>query len=235
MHGVQSLDPSRRREPLAYYTREGPIGQVIAGFRPDALRSVGVVGLGAGALAGYSREGQTWTFFEIDPVVVRLARDSGQFTYLADSPARVEVIVGDARTSMARLDRTYDLLVLDAFSSDAVPAHLLTREALQIYLSRLRPRGILAFHVSNRFLRLRQLFAALAPDAGLVHVRKTDLIREANADWTGRLPSEWVLLARSADDLRALSLDDGWAPTADPPVHVWTDDYSNLLALFRWR
>jgi hypothetical protein len=235
MHGVQSLDPARAREPLAYYSRSGPIGQVFEGLRGEAPQSVAVVGLGAGALAGYARAGQMWTFFEIDPKVVRLARDAGYFTYLRDAPATVDVVVGDARTSIARLDRSYDLIVLDAFSSDAVPVHLLTREATQLYLSRLNRGGILAFHISNRFLRLRRLFAALAADASLAHMTQIDLKREAVAEWTGRLPSEWVLLARSYDDFRALKLDERWAPIGDAPVRVWTDDYSNLLSVFRWR
>lgn len=235
MHGVQSLDPERRREPLAYYSRGGPIGQVFEGHPGDGPRDVAVVGLGAGALAGFAREGQAWTFFEIDPAVVRLARDAGHFTYLTDAPATIDVVVGDARTSLAETARAYDLIILDAFSSDAVPVHLLTREALQLYLSRLKPGGVLAFHVSNRFLRLRHLFAALTSDAGLAHLRQADLRREPTESWTGRLPSEWILLARSRDDLRALALDDRWAPIVDAPTRVWTDDYSNVLTLLRWR
>jgi predicted membrane-bound spermidine synthase len=238
MHGVQSLDPARSSEPLAYYTTAGPIGQVFDGMRGGRPRSVAVVGLGAGALAGYARAGQEWTFFEIDPTVVRLARDAGYFSYLASAPSRIDVVVGDARTSMARLDRTYDLIVLDAFSSDAVPVHLLTREALQLYLSRLSDGGVLAFHISNRYVRLRRLFSALARDAGLAHVIQID--RQLDPDsrlssWTGGLPSDWVLLARTRADLAALHLDERWMPIADSPVRVWTDDYSNLLALFRWR
>ncbi len=238
MHGVQSLDPARAREPLAYYTTRGPIGQVFDGMRAPRPRSVAVVGLGAGALAGYAQAGQDWTFFEIDPTVVRLARDAGYFTYLASAPSRIDVVVGDARTSLARMDTRFDLIVLDAFSSDAVPVHLLTREALQLYLSRLSDGGVLAFHISNRYVRLRRLFSALARDAGLAHVIQID--RQLDPDsrlstWTGGLPSDWVLLARTRDDLAALHLDERWLPIADSPVRVWTDDYSNLLALFRWR
>ncbi len=235
MHGVQSLDPARARTPLAYYTREGPIGQVFAGFKGGRPRSVAVVGLGAGALAAYAGDGQHWTFFEIDPAVVSLARDAGYFSYLKDAPARMDVVLGDARTSLATLDRTYDLIVLDAFSSDAVPVHLLTREAIGLYLSRLEPGGLLAFHVSNRYLRLRQLFVALSRDAGLAHLKQIDTNREPTGTWSGRLPSDWILLARSREDFAALALDDRWTPLTDQPVRVWTDDYSNVLALFRWR
>lgn len=235
MHGVQSLDPARARTPLAYYTREGPIGQVFTGFRGGRPRSVAVVGLGAGALAGYARQDQHWTFFEIDPAVVSLARDAGYFSYLKDAPARMDVVLGDARTSLTMLDRKYDLIVLDAFSSDAVPVHLLTREAIGLYLSRLEPGGLLAFHVSNRYLRLRQLFVALSRDAGLAHLKQIDTSREPAGTWSGRLPSDWILLARSREDFAALALDDRWTPLTDAPVRVWTDDYSNVLALFRWR
>jgi SAM-dependent methyltransferase len=194
-----------------------------------------VVGLGAGALAAYAGDGQHWTFFEIDPAVVSLARDAGYFSYLKDAPARVDVVLGDARTSLAALDRRYDLIVLDAFSSDAVPVHLLTREAIDLYLSRLEPGGLLAFHVSNRYLRLRQLFVALSRDAGLAHLKQIDTSREQPGTWSGRLPSDWILLARSREDFAALALDDRWTPLTDQPVRVWTDDYSNVLALFRWR
>lgn len=235
LHGVQSLDPAKAGDPQAYYTREGPAGQVFDALAAGQPRSVAVVGLGAGAMAALARPGDTWTFFEIDPAVVRLARDAGYFTYLRDARGSVDVVVGDARLSLARTDRTFDIIVLDAFSSDAVPVHLLTREALQLYLSRLRPGGVLAFHASSRFLRLRPVFAALARDAGLADLREFDKRDERQSAWSGWTPSEWVLLARSRDDFRALASDSRWGPIEDAPAAVWTDDYSNVLAALRWR
>jgi len=236
LHGVQSLDPARAREPLAYYTRTGPAGQLFETHRATT-KSVGLVGLGAGALAALSEPGQRWTFYEIDPAVVHLARDAGYFSYLRDAPGRVDVVVGDARLSLARdTNRRFDILVLDAFSSDAVPVHLLTREALQLYLARLNPHGVMAFHASSRFVALRRELLALASDAGLAHLRLLDTRKDDRKEsWTGWTPSEWVLMARNVADFGAIADDDRWGTIPDEPARVWTDDYSNLLALFRWR
>lgn len=235
LHGVQSLDPEKAGEPQAYYTREGPAGQVFQSVGAVGGRFVAVVGLGAGALAAMAQPGDVWTFFEIDPVVVRLAQDAGYFTYLRDAAGTVDVVVGDARLSLARMDQRFDVIVLDAFSSDAVPVHLLTREAIQLYLSRLEPGGVLVFHASSRFLRLRPVFAALAQDAGLAHLREFDRRDERQSEWSGWTPSEWVLLARSRDDFGPLAADARWGPIEDAPARVWTDDYANVMAAFRWR
>ncbi|MEI6666813.1 MAG: fused MFS/spermidine synthase [Acidobacteriota bacterium] len=237
LHGVQSLEPGRSREPLAYYTRSGPVGELLATRRRVGPRSVGLVGLGAGAIAAFSQPGETWTFYEIDPIVVRLARDAGYFSYLRDAPGRVDVVVGDARLSLARhATPRFDILVLDAFSSDAVPVHLLTREAIQLYLSKLNQGGVLAFHSSSRFLTLRRELLALANDAGLSHLRWLDTHKpDTKEHWTGWTPSEWVLMARNREDFAPLTADDRWGVIPDEPARVWTDDYSNLLALFRWR
>jgi SAM-dependent methyltransferase len=236
LHGAQSLDPAKAKEPEAYYTRSGPAGQVFDTLAGRAGQSVGVVGLGAGALASYAKPGQSWTFYEIDPVVVHLARDAGFFSFLKDAAVPVRVVVGDARLSLAaEPDRRFDLLVLDAFSSDAVPVHLLTREAVRLYLAKLKPGGVLVFHASSRFLRLRREFLALATDARLVHLRQLDLRNERHSEWSGWTPSEWVVLAREHEDLGALASDSRWGKIGEPAAHVWTDDYSNLLALFRWR
>src|SRR5439155_6829326 len=147
VHGRQSVEPDRRREPLTYYHPTGPIGQVFAAFSGAAAKSqVGVVGLGTGSLAAYGASGQQFTYYEIDPAVDRLAHDTRYFTFVHDSPARVEVILGDARLTLADAPpRQYGLLVIDAFSSDAIPLHLLTREALQLYLDKLADDGLLAF------------------------------------------------------------------------------------------
>ena len=236
LHGVQSLDANKAREPLAYYTRGGPAGQLFGALGHGPGKSIAVVGLGAGALASFGELGQTWTFFEIDPMVVHLARDAGYFSYLRDTSAATTVVVGDARQSLTRWPGTlFDVMVLDAFSSDAVPVHLLTREALQLYLSRLKPGGVLAFHASSRFLRLRPMFASLAADAGLSSLRELDMRSERADRWTGWTPSEWILMARSRNDFGPLATDSRWGPIKDVPSRVWTDDYSNLITLFRWR
>ena len=138
----------KRREPSTYFHKTGPIGQVFTAFQrasTDKSR-VGVIGLGIGTLAAYSEAGQQWTFFEIDPAIADLASDPRQFTYLSDSPARTRIVLGDARIALAKEPaRSFDVLVVDAFSSDAVPVHLLTREALQLYLEKLDAGGVIAF------------------------------------------------------------------------------------------
>jgi SAM-dependent methyltransferase len=236
LHGVQSLDPARALEPEAYYTRSGPAGQVFAALPDRHARDVAVVGLGAGALASFARPGDRFTFYEIDPEVVRMARDEGYFSYLQRSPGTMQVVIGDARLSLRwAVAGQYDLIVLDAFSSDAVPVHLLTREALALYLAKLKPGGMLAFHSSSRFLRLRREFRALALDAHLVHARQLDLRSERRDHWSGWTPSEWIVMARKAVDLGRLALDARWTPIPDSPAQVWTDDYSNLIGIFRWR
>ena len=160
-HGAQDLAPERRHEPLTYYHRTGPIGGVMAAWqgRPQRRR-VGVVGLGAGSLAAYAAPGERWTFFEIDPAVIDTARDRGLFTFVGDARGAVDVVPGDARLSLAATpDATFGLLVLDAFSSDGVPAHLLTREAFALYLRKLAPGGVIAVHLSNRYLDLESVVA----------------------------------------------------------------------------
>src|SRR5207244_3866864 len=152
IHGIENFAPGRLDVPLSYYSRQGPIGQVFEELGPR-LHDVGAVGLGSGALAAYGRPGDRVTFYELDPAVARIASNPRWFTYLRDSRADVRIVVGDGRLELAAApDHGYDLLVLDAFSSDSVPVHLLTREAVELYLSKLRPDGLVAFHVTNRYL-----------------------------------------------------------------------------------
>jgi hypothetical protein len=237
MHGAQSLDPEHRRDPLTYYVRIGPLGDVFAtqGLSTRARR-LAVVGLGAGTTAAYASENERWTFFEIDPGMERTARDPRLFTYLSDSPAPTRVVLGDARVSLAREVRegapTYDLIVLDAFSSDAIPVHLLTREALGIYLERLAPGGRLAVHVSNRYLDLEPVVAALARERGLA-------VRVGAWGIPRALPyqnlSTWIVVARSDWDLGMLATDARWrAIRSEPGVRPWTDDHSSILDVFSW-
>lgn len=239
MHGVQSPTPSRRGEPLAYYTRSGPIGRAFARIDRLAERdaSVGVVGLGAGALAAYAAPGQRWTFYEIDPAVARIARGGGHFTYLDDAfpdGAGLRIVIGDARLGLRDApDAHFDLLVLDAFSSDAIPVHLLTREALALYQAKLAPGGVLAFHVSSRYLDLFAVLGALARDAGLVGVTFQD-IPSPEEERAGKAPSQWAMIARRAEDLEELMADPDAAPLrARPGVNAWTDDVSDVLGILR--
>jgi hypothetical protein len=232
VHGMQSLDPLRAREPLGYYDREGPLGDVFAGLEGP----VAAVGLGAGAVAAYGRPGQEFTFYEIDPVVTRLASDPRYFRYLADSPARIGVVTGDARVMLGKApDAHYGLILLDAYSSDSIPVHLLTREAIRLYLQKLAPGGRIAFHISNLHMDLRPVVACLGRDAGLAGVfREDDVTPEEVAK--GKASSRWVVMARSEADLGPLGTSRYWEDLgADPSGKIWTDDYSSVIPLLNLR
>lgn len=243
LHGKQFMDNARRCEPTSYYHREGPLGSVFQHFRAKreakgagAPLSVAVVGLGAGTTAAYSRAGEAWTFYEIDPMVVEIARDPKLFTYLSEcAGARQEIVLGDARLRLREAaEGAYDLIVLDAFSSDAVPAHLMTREALALYMHKLAPGGVVAFHVSNRTLQLERIAGGIAREAGLAS-RIFDDGRQGGE--LGLDASTWVAVARSAEDFGPLTSDTNW-PEFDPDVYqfeVWRDDFSDILSVFRWR
>ena len=235
IHGRQFLDAERRCVPLTYYHPAGPLGQVFALYhaRPAAPQ-VAIVGLGAGAMAAYARPDERWTFYEINPAVVRIAQDPQHFTYLSEcARAPVEMVVGDARLRLREAaDGQYGLLVLDAFSSDAIPLHLLTREALRIYLSKLAEGGIIALHISNRSLNLHPALGALARDAGLVALGYDDWNDDPAS---GKAPSQWVVMARSPVDLGLLVSDRRWMPlSASAEREVWTDDFSNIVSVLRW-
>jgi spermidine synthase len=231
IHGSESLDPIQRRTPAGYYHRTGPLGQLFAEHdRSPAAPAVAVVGLGAGAMAPYARPGERWTYFEIDPLVVRVARDPRYFHYLEDAFPRgdnLDILVGDARLRLReRPDHSFGLILLDAFSSDAIPIHLIVREAMAVYLQKLAPGGIIGFHVSNRFLELRPIVAALGQDAGAsVRCREDTIISESLAA-DGKLPSIWCAIVPPGRPLGALGADPWLAPAAGP---LWTDDRSNLL------
>ncbi|MEA2467491.1 MAG: hypothetical protein QOJ57_1617 [Thermoleophilaceae bacterium] len=219
VHGLQRVGSP---EPLEYYGRAGPAGQAFAGLRP---RAVGASGLGAGAIACYGHV----TFLEIDPEVVRIARDPDLFTYLRDCPATVHV--GDGRRLLDDSPERFELLVVDAFNSDAVPVHLITREALALYLSR---APVVLFHISNRYLRLEGVLGNLARDAGLTCLDQTHHPTPAQID-DGLATSKWAILARSPSDLGPLATDRRWHRCGDNPgARVWTDDYSDLLSAIAW-
>jgi hypothetical protein len=234
VHGVQHLDPSQRREPTMYYHKSGPIGQILSALDASDKQNIGVVGLGIGTLAAYGKAGQHWTFFEIDPAIADLASDPRQFTYLSDSPARTRIVLGDARIGLRKEpDGIFDVLVIDAFSSDSIPVHLLTREALQLYMAKLRPGGLLAFHISNNFLDLAPLVANLARDAGLVCLERYDDQGEAAS--LGNAAAQWAVVARSTEALGPLARDARWKPVSVPGMpNTWTDDFSDPLSVVRW-
>ncbi len=235
LHGVQSLDPARRDEPLSYYSAAGPIGQFFAAYTDgDAKQRVAVIGLGAGALACYRQPGQHWTFYEIDPTVVRIARDPQYFTFLHDCAPDERIVLGDARLSLSRVpEQSYDLMIFDAYSGDAVPVHLLTVEALKLYVTKLAPGGVLAFHISNLFFDLRPVVANLAHELGLSAWMQIHPVTEEERE-RGRYASEWMVVARTAADLERLTQDTRWQrQDNDPDLALWTDGFSNVLAVMK--
>jgi hypothetical protein len=236
LHGAQSLEPAHRRDPLTYYYRSGPVGQVFAEFSGEkAKHSVAVVGLGGGSTACYYQPGQAWTFYEIDPAVVRLARNPKYFTLLDDCAPEARIVLGDARLELASAaPHEYDLMILDAYSSDAIPVHLITKEALKLYLDKLAPDGVLVFHLTNRHLDLVTVVGNLAQDAGLVSLVQGDVDLDPDEASRAKMVSQWAVMAHTKEDLGALADDPRWVP---PPIRrntsVWTDDFNNLLSVLR--
>jgi hypothetical protein len=245
VHGIQCLDPARSREPLAYFTKSGPAGSILRATQAKTYHgSAGeviqprwaVVGLGAGSMACYLQPGESLTFYEIDPAVERIAADPRYFTFLSQCAPEVKTVLGDARLKLRdAADGSYDLFVVDAFSGDTIPMHLVTREALALYLRKLAPGGMLAFHISNNHLKLAPIFGALARDAGLLCLMDDDTVLTHEEFDQGKYASQWVVMARSRADLGALATDPRWVPINVPSgTPVWTDDYSNLLRIIKW-
>jgi spermidine synthase len=235
LHGIEALEPSRRHEALTYYHRTGPAGQAFAALPGATAPEIAVVGLGIGTLATYARPDQRWTFFEIDPAVEQIARTSPFFTFLGDCGTQCRVVLGDARLSLAgATEREYGVIVLDAFSSDAIPIHLITSEAVSLYLSRLAPGGALLVHISNRHLNLGPILARLGERHALVALERLDA---SAPDWPeGKSASRWIVMARSRADLGSLDGDPRWTPpVAAASTPLWTDDFSNILSVLSLR
>lgn len=237
LHGAQQRDMEWRSTPLTYYAPEGPLGELFfVMHQEEGAKHVGVLGLGVGTTAAYAREADTFTFFEIDPLVEEIARDTSLFTYLADAAGTTEVVLGDARLTMSRQpDSRFDLLVVDAFSSDAIPVHLVTREAMEMYFSKLRPGGIAAFHVSNRYMDLAVMLQAISRDLELVARERFDTApHDPSAIARMRhLTSHWVVVARSEEDIQRLNAAAWWPINVSESLRAWTDDFSNLVSVMR--
>jgi hypothetical protein len=248
---ARHLGRDPRQEPLVYYHRDGPIGQVMAAF-PDPRRNLAVIGLGPGSMAAYARPGQRLTSYEIDPAVLRIAENPDYFTFLSGARRRgvklAPVVLGDARLVLERTDlaaaERYHLLVVDAFNSDAIPTHLITREAVRLYFGKLAPGGIVAFHVSNYYLNLAPVLGNIAAAEGLASLIQTDAANEQ----TGKAYTTWVLLARRDEDFGERLVISGlpdpgrsrtpgvWFRNVErrPAVGVWSDDFANVLGVFQW-
>jgi len=228
VHGAQALAPAYRCRPLTYYAPESAIGTTTARFlagRPGA--NVGVIGLGTGALAAYSRPGDRFTFFEIDPLVVRIADGSGRFTFTREcAKGSIGFVVGDARLTLAQAPPgQYDLLLVDAFSSDSVPAHLLTVEAMRLYLSRVKPDGLLMLHISNRHMDLSGPALAAAAAAGAFAAKLE--FRPTTAQSARMVSAQDVVVVSRAP--ATLARGAPTSPSTPPSVSPWTDDYTNIV------
>ncbi len=236
MHGIQSLDPRMRRQPLSYYSKSGPLGQAMAMLPDELKRQVAAVGLGAGSVACYFNAGQACTFYEIDPEVEHIARDPKYFTYLQDCPADVKVVLGDARLSLQSApDNRFGLMILDAYSSDTVPLHLITREALALYLQKSMPTGVLAFHITNRHLDLEPVLAILAKDAGVYSLCRTDFVTAEENARTGAGTAWWLVMTRNTQYLNRLARDNRWQPPQPKQgIGLWTDDFTSVFSIYHW-
>jgi hypothetical protein len=234
VHGVQFLD--ERSRPTTYYIEDSGVGLVLLNHPKRGNLKVGVLGLGTGTVATYGTAGDTYRFYEINPVVVRLAEgEDGYFTFLQDSLADITVVEGDARISLeqelaAGENQNFDVLVLDTFSSDSIPVHLVTREALALYLQHLAPDGVIAAHISNRHLDLQPVFWQLAQEYHLHIVRISALAVEE-----GDFPSEWLLLTSNESILELPQIQSSAVDYLDysTSVRLWTDDYSNLFQILK--
>jgi hypothetical protein len=238
-HGLQFTLPGRRQEALAYYHRSGPFGDIFEAFRAGAASdSVGVIGLGIGSMLSYSSPGQKWTFYEIDPAVIRIARDTRFFTHVADAGAgRVTIVTGDARLMIRKVpNREYGLLIVDAFNSDAIPVHLITREAFTLYLSKLSHRGLLAIHITNKNLDLTPVVRDMAQSLGLFCVFRYDSeVDAADESTRGKFRSLWAVMTRNMPNLGPILKKTGWRvlPPSENP-RPWTDDFSNIIGVLKW-
>jgi hypothetical protein len=233
LHGEQSLDPRLRDEPRTYFTRNGPIGEVFKSRPKGSAGNVAIVGLGIGTLAAYALPGERWTFYELDPNVIRIARDPNFFHYLADSRAEsTECVAGDARVRIRNApEHGYALIVLDAFGSDAVPVHLISREAIRLYLSKLAPGGLLVFNITNGYVDLEPVIGLQAADAGLFCRARRDVRVSPEERQLGKLGSIWAVLGRSENDLGEIAGDPRWKrPRVRVGARPWSDDYSDLAS-----
>jgi SAM-dependent methyltransferase len=228
-HGLQFLALPRRNQPVSYYAPNSGIGVAFAALSQRASLRVGVVGLGTGTIAAYGRTGDEFTFYEINPLVVQLAQQD--FSFLRDSKARIAFELGDARLALERQPpQEFDLLAVDAFSSDAIPVHLLTIEAFQLYFRHLRPDGILAVHISNRNLYLEPVVAAASQKLG----KEAVLITNPDDDENQIFLARWVLLANRGVLAELPSVEKAGNPlTASTRVRLWTDSYSGLLPVLK--
>jgi hypothetical protein len=232
LHGEQSTTAPDRLEPGTYYARTSGVGRAIEAMQSSGPVRLGVVGLGVGTLSAYGRAGDTVRFYELDPDVLALAKN--YFSYLPSSPSKLEFVLGDARLSLERelargAKQGYDVLAIDAFSSDSIPVHLITREAIDVYMQHVAPDGILAIHISNRFLDLKPVLANIAQSLGL----EARLVSDSPTGSGSASMTDWVLIARTAAPFAHELLDVATPVEPNPAFSLWTDQFNNLLDVLK--
>lgn len=230
MHGEQFLAPARRMEPTTYYGPTAGIGRII-GIKSEGAKAirVGVIGLGAGTLAAYGRPGDVYRFYEINPQVIDLARS--EFSFLGSSKARIETLLGDARLTLeGEPAQGYDVLAIDAFSSDSIPTHLMTYQAMGVYLKNMKPDGVIAFHVTNRFLHLAPVVKRIADEYGL----HTVLVADDPESGSDLANTDWVLVSRSKAVLEHPRISESLEKIGEiPGLRLWTDSFNNLFRILK--
>jgi hypothetical protein len=228
-HGEQWRHPARRREQLTYYCSDSGIGRAIRINRTGRPQKIGVLGLGAGSMASFGRTGDDYRFYEINPEVPRLA--STEFTYLADCPAAKQIVMGDGRLSLEREpNQNFDLLMMDAFSGDSIPVHLVTREAFLTYLRHIRDDGIIVVHISNKYLSLEPVLARVSEELNI----PAYLVDSDEDDAGNCFGTTYVLFAKDPKVLEhRLLADAGRVPLFRADVPIWTDDYSNIFRILK--
>jgi hypothetical protein len=227
LHGEQWLSEKYRRSATTYYKTTSGIGRALLAFEGKPVH-VGVIGLGAGSISVYGDADDVYTFYDIDPAVVSVANT--YFTYLKDSPSKIEVVLGDARLNLERQpSQQFDVLAIDAFSGDSIPVHLLTYEAVSLYLKHMKPDGVMAFHVSNRFLDLKPVVLAIAEKHGLEFA----YLHETAED--GGTTSDWILVTRNKPFIYRNGIAEAIEPVVPRPEwNLWTDDFTSLVQVFKY-
>lgn len=235
LQGAQAVEAQERLVPRTYHHRQGPLGQVFETLAAQMGRTVAVLGLGAGTVAAYGRPQDEIVFYEIDADVEEIARNGAWFTYLSNSAADIRVVLGDARISLqVEPDGAFDLILQDAFSSDAIPIHLLTHEAFRLYQGKLTPSGLLVCNITNRYLNLEPVLAALLNDAGLWGLIQHDVAISPEDEKQKHFPSIWVIAGRDPETFARFKHDSRWQPLQPKAnVRVWTDDYANILSVVK--
>jgi SAM-dependent methyltransferase len=229
-HGAEWFAPQFLGQPLTYYAPDSGLGLAMRLCCGAGAKRVGVIGLGTGTVAAYGNPGDAIRFYEINPLVERLARH--WFTFLHDSPARIEVTLGDARLSLAaEKAEHFNVIVVDAFSGDAIPVHLLTREALALYRRHLEPGGVIVFHVSNQYINLEPVVAAIAADAGM----KAVSVHSRGDEQNGFYYADWILVTANETLLSQPEIvNNGFSTPLQANVRLWTDNYSSVFPLLKW-